>query len=72
MRSLEIDLNPSELAQFLEKPAKDFTLSRSSSRQTFEYRVADGSADIYLTLAALVVTAMRGLKMPGALELEKT
>ncbi len=50
-------------------PQDKSTISRSLSRQTFEYRVADGSADIYLTLAALVVTALRGLKMPGTPDL---
>ncbi|HER08100.1 MAG TPA: glutamine synthetase [Bacteroides sp.] len=39
------------------------------SEQTFEFRVPDGSADIYLTLAGLVVAALRGLTMPDALEL---
>jgi glutamine synthetase len=39
------------------------------SKQTFEFRVPDGSADIYLTLAGLVVSALRGLNMPNALSL---
>ncbi len=39
------------------------------SKQTFEIRVPDGSADIYLTLAGLVVTALKGLQMPDALEI---
>ena len=43
--------------------------SDGASRQTFEFRVPDGSADVYLTLAALVVTALRGLTMPDALEI---
>jgi glutamine synthetase len=39
------------------------------SKQTFEFRVPDGSADIYLTLAGLVVAALKGLNMPNALSL---
>jgi glutamine synthetase len=39
------------------------------SKQTFEFRVPDGSADIYLTLAGLVVAALKGLNMPNALEI---
>ncbi|WP_062399805.1 glutamine synthetase family protein [Methanogenium cariaci] len=38
------------------------------SKQTFEYRVADGSADIYLTVASLIVSALHGINMPNALE----
>jgi len=49
-------------------PQENSALTNSSSKQTFEYRVADGSADIYLTLAGLVVTALRGLKMTESLE----
>jgi len=41
---------------------------KGESKQTFEFRVPDGSADIYLTLAGLVVTALKGLQMPDALE----
>ena len=39
-----------------------------ASKQTFEYRVADGSADIYETVACLIIGAMHGLAMPDALE----
>lgn len=39
------------------------------SKQTFEIRVPDGSADIYLTLAGLIVSALRGIQLPNALEL---
>jgi len=39
------------------------------SKQTFEYRVADGSANPYLTVAGLVVASLRGIEMPGALEM---
>lgn len=37
-------------------------------KQTFEIRSADGSADIYLLLAALAVAARHGFEMPDALE----
>jgi len=39
------------------------------SKQTFEYRVADGSAQLYETVAALIVGAIHGLEMPNALEM---
>ncbi len=38
-------------------------------KQTFEIRSADGSADIYLLLAALAVAARHGFEMPDALEI---
>ena len=39
------------------------------SKQTFEYRVSDGSADIYLTLAALVIASLSGIKDDNALQI---
>jgi len=48
----------------------NFGLKRSADivcRQTLEYRVADGSADIYQTVACLICGAMHGLAMNGAL-----
>ena len=50
----------------------NFGLKRKSdkmSKQTFEYRLADGSAQLYETVAALIVGAMHGLAMDNALEL---
>ena len=50
----------------------NFGLKRKAdkiSKQTFEYRVADGSADLYETVAALIMGAMHGLEMNNALEL---
>ncbi|WP_320054586.1 glutamine synthetase family protein [uncultured Acetobacteroides sp.] len=38
------------------------------SKQTVEFRVPDGSADIYLLMTGLVVGALHGLQMPNALE----
>lgn len=40
-----------------------------TSKQTFEYRVADGSADPYLIVAGLIVAALRGIEMPDALDM---
>jgi Glutamine synthetase len=53
----------------LEKPAaEDY-----SQKQTVEFRCPDGSADIYLLMAGLVVAARHGFEMEGALEFaEKT
>ena len=39
-----------------------------SQKQTVEFRCPDGSADIYLLLAGLVVAARHGFEMQGALE----
>ncbi|HRR88358.1 MAG TPA: glutamine synthetase family protein [Methanoculleus sp.] len=52
------DANPAEKG-----PARD-----RPSKQTFEYRVADGSADLYLTVAGLIVASLHGIEMPDALE----
>ncbi|MBN1131980.1 MAG: glutamine synthetase [Bacteroidales bacterium] len=49
-------------------PLEPSVTTRGLSKQTFEFRVPDGSADICLTLAGLLVTSLRGLKMPDALE----
>lgn len=38
-------------------------------KQTVEFRCPDGSADVYLLMAGLVVAARHGLEMDGALEL---
>ncbi|MDD4132478.1 MAG: glutamine synthetase family protein [Methanocorpusculum sp.] len=50
----------------------NFGLKRKAEKtckQTFEYRVADGSADIYQTVACLICGAMHGLAMNGALSI---
>jgi len=49
-------------------PCENRHRDERSSKQTFEYRVADGSADPYLTVAGLVVASLHGIGMPGALE----
>lgn len=45
---------------------KDF-----SSKQTVELRSPDGSADVYLLLAGIVMAALHGFEMPNALEFAK-
>ncbi len=40
-----------------------------SGKQTFEFRAPDGSADVYLLLAGLVMAAQHGLEMENALDL---
>ena len=52
------DANPNDSSCDLERPSK----------QTFEFRVADCSADPYLTVAALMTAALKGINMPDALE----
>ncbi|MDI9395703.1 MAG: glutamine synthetase family protein [Euryarchaeota archaeon] len=42
-----------------------------SSKQTYEFRAADGSADIYLLIAGLCVGTRHGLEMDNSLELSK-
>lgn len=42
-----------------------------SSKQTYEFRAADGSADIYLLIAGLCVGTRHGLQMDTSLELSK-
>jgi len=57
------DLNP------MEKPQN----TNLSQKQTVEFRCPDGSADIYLLLAGLVVAARHGFEMENALKFaEKT
>lgn len=53
------DANPQEKAEI--KP--------SDSKQTVEIRSGDGSADLYLYMASLIVAAGHGLSMPNSLEL---
>jgi glutamine synthetase len=57
------DINP------LEKPLRE----NLTQKQTVEFRCPDGSADIYLLLAGLVVAARHGFEMENALKFaEKT
>lgn len=51
--------NPSDCSEY----------PKRESKQTVEYRVADGSANPYLTVAGLIVAALNGIRRPDALEL---
>lgn len=39
------------------------------SKQTYEFRVADGSADPYLTVAGLIIASLNGIRRPDSLEM---
>ena len=52
------EVNPQQVAD-----TRDF-----SSKQTFEFRVPDGSADIYMLVAGLIVAVQHGLEDEKALE----
>lgn len=53
----------------LVNPEVNVTTKNGNSRQTFEFRVPDGSANIHLILSGLIVASLHGIEMPGALEL---
>lgn len=53
------DANPADAT-----PIGDFT-----SKQTVEFRAPDGSADLYLLLAGLVMASLHGLEMENGLEM---
>jgi glutamine synthetase len=44
------------------------TKSPTNQTQTFEFRVPDGSANIHLIMAGLLIAAVHGLNMDNALE----
>ena len=50
-------------------PAEPSGSAVKISRQTVELRSPDGSADLYMLMAGIVVAIQHGLEMPGALEL---
>jgi len=50
-------------------PAYDDEIRDFSDRQTFEFRCPDGSANIHLLLAGLVIGVKHGLEMENALEM---
>lgn len=50
-------------------PAEPLITEKQSSRQTVELRSPDGSADVYLLMAGLVVAVQHGLEMDNALEI---
>lgn len=62
-------VNMGEIANPAEPPAP----LEGNGKQTVEYRAADGSADVYLLIAALAVAARHGLESADSLEYaEKT
>jgi len=50
-------------------PDINVSAKNGDSRQTFEFRVPDGSANIHLILAGLIVASLHGIEMPNALEM---
>lgn len=50
-------------------PDINVSAKNGESRQTFEFRVPDGSANIHLILAGLIVASLHGIEMPKGLEL---
>ena len=50
-------------------PAEPSGTADKISRQTVELRSPDGSADIYMLMAGIVVAIQHGLEMPGALKM---
>lgn len=50
-------------------PEVNVSAKNGDSRQTFEFRVPDGSANIHLILAGLIVASLHGIELPGALEM---
>ena len=49
-------------------PLEPFEDRDFSSKQTFEFRVPDGSADLYLLMAGLLIATRHGLMMENSLE----
>ncbi len=50
-------------------PDVHVSAKNGDSRQTFEFRVPDGSANIHLVMAGLIVASLHGINMPNALQL---
>lgn len=53
-------------------PEEDSEPGNGVSRQTVEFRAPDGSADLYLLMAGLVVAAQHGLEMENSLEMAES
>ena len=49
-------------------PNDSSSFAKAPSKQTFEFRVPDGSADIYLTIAGLIIASLKGINDPNALK----
>lgn len=50
-------------------PDVHVSAKNGDSRQTFEFRVPDGSANIHLVMAGLIVASLHGINMPEALQM---
>lgn len=50
-------------------PGISVAMDEAGARQTFEFRVPDGSANIHLTIAGLIVAILHGINMPSGLDL---
>jgi glutamine synthetase len=50
-------------------PDVHVSAKNGDSRQTFEFRVPDGSANIHLIMAGLIVASLHGINMPEALQM---
>lgn len=55
----------------LVNPQETTNAPKGKVRQTVEFRVPDGSADIYLLMAGLISATVHGLKMKNALDFAK-
>jgi glutamine synthetase len=50
-------------------PDVQVSAKNGDSRQTFEFRVPDGSANIHLIMAGLIVASLHGIEMPDSLKM---
>lgn len=50
-------------------PDVNVSAKNGDSRQTFEFRVPDGSANIHLIMAGLIVASLHGINTPNALQM---
>lgn len=57
-----------DMAEIVNPGLTKDTKSPKNQTQTFEFRVPDGSANIHLIMAGLLIAAVHGLKMDDALE----
>ena len=53
-------------------PGISVPMDKEHNRQTFEFRVPDGSANIHLTIAGLMVAAMHGLQLENGIALAES
>jgi glutamine synthetase len=53
----------------LANPGVDVPNPNNGGKQTFEFRVPDGSANIHLTIAGLIIAIQHGFEMPDSLQI---